>query len=279
VLRGALWRLKQLNTRRTTDVYFVAYPKTGSTWLRFMLGCYLQELHGLDEPPLFDVDRWGRAVKVAGLPGVAFTHRPLEWTAQTADHLTPANVVEPFRGKTVVLLARYPLDALVSLWHHEMKQSHSYEGDLVSFTEDPVLGLDKLLRFYTLWETQSPTLIRYEDMREDPGRELTRALESIGSTPVDDQALAHAVERGSFASMKAMEVSGEVPRYASSGVPIFGTGDTSDPNAFHVRKGEAGGYRSEYPPELVSGYEARIAEQMGDSYGYDAPPVPSQAAV
>ena len=273
-----------MNARRTTGVYFIAYPKTGSTWLRFMLGCYLQEAHGLAEPPLFDdYDRLGRAIPVNRLPGIAFTHEPLTWQSQTAGDLTFANTVEPFRGKKIVLIVRYPLDAVLSHWHQMRTQARTpYEGDLVSFTDDPVFGLEKLLRFYSFWEEArsrgfGASPIRYEDIQEDPAGELSRALDAIGVWPVDAGVLKRAAERASFSSMKAMEESGDVPRYSSSGLPIFATGDRSDPNAFHVRQGKVGGYRSEHPAGVVPRFEQRIAEVMGGWYGYDSPPVAERA--
>jgi hypothetical protein len=272
-------KLRETNARRTVDVFFVGYPKTGNTWLRFMLGSYLQEAHGLAEPPLFDeFDRLGRAKTISNVPGMTFTHEPLEWTSQTAGDLTAANVVERFRGKRVVLLARHPLDALVSMWHQRRTRVEPrYEGDIVSFVDSPVYGLEKLLRFYELWEQAYqpgfPILVvRYEDLRQDPAGQLERVLDFIGAAPAEPAAVGAAVERASFSRMQALERSGGAPRYASSGLGIFATGDPSDPNAFHVRRGEIGGYRDEVPPNVLPGYERRVAAAMGGRYGYDAPP-------
>jgi hypothetical protein len=271
-------KLRETNARRTVDVFFVGYPKTGNTWLRLMLGCYLQEVHGLAEPPLFDeFDRLGRAKTIRDVPGMTFTHEPLEWTSQTADDLTAANVVERFHGKRVVLLARHPLDALVSMWHQRRTRVEPrYDGDIASFVDSPVYGLEKLLRFYELWEQAYRTgfpvlLVRYEDLRRDPAGQFERVLEFIGAQ-LDPAAVEAAVERTSFSRMQELERSGRGPRYASSGLGIFATGDPADPNAFHVRRGEIGGYRDELPPNVLPDYERRVAAAMGGRYGYDAPP-------
>jgi hypothetical protein len=268
-------KLREMNARRTVDVYFVGYPKTGNTWLRFMLGCYVQEVHGLTEPPLFDsFDRLGRARTVGGMPGMTFTHEPLEWSAQTSVDLAAANVVEPFRGKRVALLVRHPLDALVSMWHQERTRVQSrYEDDVVSFIRSPVHGLEKLLRFYDLWKQASWTgfpmlLVRYEDLRRDAAEGLERVLEFAGVAPAMRPAVEAAVERSSFSRMQALERSGRGPRYASSGLDMFATGDRADPDAFHVRRGEVGGYRDEIAREALPALEHRVAEAMGQWYGY-----------
>ena len=53
--------LRKLNHHRTTELYFVGYPKTGNTWVRYMLGQYVQLTCELPELPLFDAtDRLGR---------------------------------------------------------------------------------------------------------------------------------------------------------------------------------------------------------------------------
>jgi hypothetical protein len=278
MLRSALARLRAANSRRTVDVWFIGYPKTGNTWLRFLLGCYVQERQGLPAPPLFDeFDRLGRARRLGDVPRMSFTHEPLEWSRQTAADLTADNVLEPFAGKRVVLLVRHPLDALVSHWHQFRTRAQArYEGDLVAFLDSPVHGLDKLLRFYSLWEPavrrgERVLVVRYEDLRAQPDEQAQRVLSFIGVEPIDVGALAKAIERSSFSSMQAMERSGHEPRYASSGLGIFATGDRSDPNAFHVRRGAIGGYRDELPAEAAAAYERRVAAAMSDGYGYPLP--------
>jgi hypothetical protein len=278
MLRSALARLRSANRRRTVDVWFIGYPKTGNTWLRFLLGCYVQERQGLPSPPLFDeFDRLGRARRRRDVPRMSFTHEPLAWSSQTAADLTEDNVLEPFSGKRVVLLVRHPLDALVSHWHQFRTRAQTrYEGDLVTFLDSPVHGLDKLLRFYSLWEPavrrgERVLVVRYEDMRADADAQAERVLSFLGVDPIDSDALANAVERSSFSSMQAMERSGHQPRYASSGLGIFATGDRSDPNAFHVRRGAIGGYREELSAEATAAYELRVAAAMSNAYGYALP--------
>jgi hypothetical protein len=212
---------------------------------------------------------------------MTFTHEPLEWGSQTAQDLTSANVVEPFRGKRVVLLVRHPLDTLVSSWHQaRLRADPPYEGDVRSFVEQPVHGLEKLLRFYRIWEDAHRAgfpvaLFRYEDARRDAAAQLEHILRFVGVDKPEPAAVGAAVERASFSNMQAMERSGREPRYKSSGLGIFATGDRSVPDAFHVRRGEVGGYRDDLPPDLVPGYERRVAESMAGWYGYKAAATPA----
>ena len=134
--------LRKVNHHRTTELYFVGYPKTGNTWMVYMLGRYVQLLCDLPELPLFDmVDQLGRCQQLCVGPRMRFTHRPLLWHHQRASDLNYGNVIKPFDDKRVVLLVRHPLDTLVSLW---MSRQHvwNYTGDLVEFLEDPVWGTE-----------------------------------------------------------------------------------------------------------------------------------------
>ena len=100
--------LRKLNHHRTTELYFIGYPKAGSTWVRYMLGRYVQLLCRLPDIPLFDAtDRWGRCESFCAGPAMQFTHRPLLWHAQRASDLDYRRVVRPFEDKRVVLQCRH----------------------------------------------------------------------------------------------------------------------------------------------------------------------------
>jgi hypothetical protein len=252
----------------------VGYPKVGNTWLRVTLGRYLYERYALAEMPLMDPAEFGMLAS-SGCQAIGeFTHRPLVWTGQTARDLTVDTVVAPYRSMKTVLLIRHPLDALVSLYMHEKFQNvpSPYPGSLVDFADDPVFGLEKALRFYRLWADGQASvrqlfLWRYEDATADPVAVLARLLEFLGESIALDLVV-KAVAYGSFDNMKAIEASGTLPVFKSSGFRIFATGNPSNPNAFHVRKGAVGGYRHELPPLVLDRLERRVAREMPALFGY-----------
>lgn len=250
----------------------VGYPKVGNTWLRVMLGRYLQTTHGLADLPLLDD---AAALARAGIAAAGeFTHAPLTWETQTPADLTAERVVAPFRHLKVLLLVRHPLDVLVSLHKQETTRNptNPYRGTLVELIEDPVFGLDKLLLFYRLWanhrdDVSDFLLWRYEDARTAPAKALGETLAFLGE-PVDEARIADAADYASFDNMRSMELSGRQPVYRSSGLAIFATGDASNPDALHVRKGKVGGWRDELPPSAAARFEARVRSEMPDLYGY-----------
>ena len=209
--------LRKLNQHRTTELYFVGYPKTGNTWIRYMLGRYVQLMCDLPVSPLFDAtNRWGHCEKFCVGPAMQFTHRPLVWGNQQASDLTYENVIRPFLEKRIVLLVRHPLDTLVSHW---MQRRHRYKGDytgrMIEFIDDPVWGLEKYLRFYTLWfdhrhVAKDFVLIRYEDMRAKPLQVFTHLLGYL-DIPREDEAIKSAVAFADFDSMKKIETTADGP--------------------------------------------------------------------
>jgi len=270
--------MRKLNHHRTTEVYFIGYPKTGNTWLRYMLGRYVQSICDLPDVPLFDAtDRLGRCEIYPAGPAMQFTHRPLVWHNQTATDLVYENVIRPFRNKRVVLLVRHPLDTLVSHWMQQRMQRRTssakgYEGGLPEFLEHAVWGKEKFFRFYSLWfqnreKVRDLLLVRYEDMRADPQRILTQLLAFL-DIPNKEALATQAVLAASFENMREIERSGDVPKYRSSGHSIFATGDVNNPDSFHVRRGQVGGFREYLDDQDVRRLASDIDRSLPGFFGY-----------
>jgi len=268
--------LRKLNHHRTTELYFVGYPKTGNTWIRYMLGRYVQLICGTAQAPLFDAtDSLGRCKRYCVGPAMHFTHRPLLWHRQTPDDLTYANVIAPYENKRVVLLIRHPLDVIVSHWMQRLHRVHDdYTGSLMQMVDDPVWGLDKQFRFYSLWcqhrdRVKNFKLVRYEDMRANPQSVFRDVLASLG-IPAQEDALAQAVTDADFESMKKVELSGAAPTYPSSGFNIFAHGELKEKNddALHVRRGAVGGFYDYLSTEDARRLLALIATRLPAFYGY-----------
>lgn len=265
---------------RTAEEQFsfvaVGYPKVGNTWLRVTLGRYMQKLAGLPELPLFELGQSMQLSKTVGSAGAGyFTHAPLEWTTQTASELNCENVVRPFQKQKVILLVRHPLDAVVSHYMHnsyKVEDGSRFTGSLDDFAEDQVFGLDKLLKFYEVWreglgQVRACLLWRYEDARRDPLNSLQRVVRFI-DLPIDQTAAKDAVDFSSFENMKSIESSGASLAYKSSGFEVFGGGDRSEPNAFHVRNGRVGEYKTKFSPDRLRVYERVVSERLSNFFGY-----------
>jgi len=266
--------LRKLNHHRTTELYFVGFPKTGSTWVRYMLGRYVQLHCNLLYLPLFDAtDSMGRCERFCVGPAMQFTHRPLRWDGQRATDLDYEKVVRPFQDKRVVLLIRHPLDTLVSLWmQRKHRGKENYTGELSDLLEDPIWGLEKYLSFYSLWfqhrdRVQDLLLLRYEDMRADARSVFAGLLKHL-NIPQQVEPLGRAVADADFDSMNKMELSGDVPKYRSSGQSIFASGDRNNADAFHVRRGKVGGFYDYLQPKDADRLLELIDRRLPGYFGY-----------
>ena len=237
-----------------------------------MLGRYVQLLCGLAKLPLFDAtDALGRCERYCVGPTMQFTHRPLIWHGQCAADLNYDNVIKPFQDKRVVLLFRCPLDALVSLWMQRRHRSgENYSGNLPEFLEAPVWGLEKYFEFYSQWfqhrdHVRDLYLLRYEDTRKDPSAVFGRLLDFL-AIPRNDDAFQQAVADSDFERMKKVELSGDAPKYESSGRSIFASGDLSNVDALHVRRGKVGGYHDYLEQKDAVRFEAIVAHRLPDFF-------------
>jgi hypothetical protein len=253
----------------------VGYPKVGNTWLRMTLGRYVEKLANLPELPLFEPNDAADLKKAIGPQATGyFTHAPLEWDTQVADDLSFENTVRPFLHQKVILLTRHPLDALLSLHKQQLYRTghdQSWDGP-AAFLEDRVFGLEKFIKFYELWfqsrhAVAGLLLWRYENAKANP-EDYFRKTVSFLDLPIKEEAVTDAVRFASFDSMKKMEMSQTGPSYRTSGFGIFATGDRSNPDAFHVRKGKVGGFRDELTPDEVARFEAVIKERLPSFYEY-----------
>jgi hypothetical protein len=266
---------KSMPTEGSFDVYVVSYPKCGATWTRVLLGKYVQLITGSASLPLFDGALYDPLVAQI-TPRIKFTHQPLLWDRQRAADLNPGNTIAPFGRAKVILIVRYPLDALLSSHAQWTNQLGATMDDLQSFLVDPIHGIEKLLKFHQLWakhrtEVREFLSVRYEGMLQSAPAEMRRLLTFVG-LPVDEALLAQAVAFASFDSMRKMQISPDVPVYPTSGLPIFGSIDVSNPATFLVRRGVAGGYRDFLSPAQYEPLEELIAREMDPIFGYQRPP-------
>lgn len=219
VARHQLIRLRQLGLT-SADAVLVSYPKSGSTWVRFLLGHVLS-----GEEVDFDsvrgaLPRIGRHRGAPRLlPGggrLVRTHEPLDALARRP-------------RQPVVYLVRDGRDVAVSYLHH-LRRVGSFEGDLAAFLPRLLSdGVDS----YGPWHAHvlgalasrdqggSPLLIvRYEDLRRDTVGELARIVAFLGIEP-DTGRVERAVAANSKARMRAKEQTSRLLRSQSTdGSPL-----------------------------------------------------------
>jgi hypothetical protein len=230
------------------DVFIVSYPKSGNTWTRFLLGNLIYE----DEPITF-------ANVEDRLPSLyLYSNRKLRNLPRI---LKSHDCFDP-RYRTVIYVVRDPRDVLVSAYHYALKlkilpKNHPIEDFIPALLDgtfqsgvlvDPRWGSwhDNVASWLAMRHNRKFLLLRYEDMLEDPERELVKVAEFL-EIPVTPARLERAVELSSATQMRKLE------KTQSSGWAL--TKNTRSDIAF-VRKACAGTWESELSPVCVEKIEA-----------------------
>ncbi|MBL8660765.1 MAG: sulfotransferase domain-containing protein [Rhodospirillales bacterium] len=252
------------------DVVIVSFGKSGRTWLRVMLSRVYQVKHGLAQRHLIGFDNLH--ARNRQIPRVFFTH-----DNYLKDFTGHADTKEDYYDKKVVLLVRSPADVAVSQyfqWKYRMRPTkkviNNYpdaDVSLYDFVMRPNAGLPKVIEFMNGWARELPRLkhllvVRYEDMRADPGEVLGRIVDFIG-TPATPAEIEEAVRFASVENMRALE---QKRVFWLSGGRMVAK-DRKNPNTFKVRRAKVGGYREDFSEEQTRRIDEMIATSLDPVFG------------
>jgi alcohol sulfotransferase len=268
VRSAARWgRRKMLDLRLAikaaeVDAFLVSYPKSGRTWLRFLLSCYLADLYHLPVEtdlkttfqvlPNFDLDPERGLPAFIGdrssppCPLIAVSHRQFDRRL--------------FARTRVVMLVRDPRDVCVSAYFHQTRHKHRFAGTLHEFIGDPQFGIGSIIDYHNGWAAGLypgvALIISYEELSRDPQEAVLRILHYLG-IPADEGLIDRAIERAAFDRMKQDEKRTQIPGH---------TYDPTDAESSRVRKGKVGGF-GEY---LDTEQQLRISSMLRNGLSQEA---------
>jgi hypothetical protein len=244
------WRHRTLTPE---DAFLAAYPRSGTTWLRFLL---FEALTGRESA--FGVVR--DAVPSVGHQDGARAVLPSGGRiVQTHERFCD-------RDRPVVYIVRDARSVVVSEYRWQ-KRSRFFSGSLDHFVDDFLSGecnpwgpWDAHVNY---WQGSIAArrdrllLIRYEDLRRATEECFSAILSFLGAR-VDETGLGEAVAHNSLEGMRAKQQRAREPRDGSVGArtTFVGTGSTE-------------GWREILGPEHVAALEERFGPTLR-SLGYDS---------
>lgn len=263
------------------DWLLVSWGKSGRTWLRVMLSRVYQLQFGLPDYHMLDFDNLEKMDSRA--PKVFFTHG--NYLRDYTGHGYDTKV--DFIGKKIVFLARDPRDVAVSQyfqWRYRMRPNkkrlndyppHGEDLQVFDFVMHEEQGLPRIISYFNAWMDWVPKLgdvlvVRYEDMRRDPGEVLARVLEFTG-TPATDEQVRDAVEFAAFDNLKKMEEKSSFPLWRT-GLRLI-PGEKGNPDSYKVRRAKVGGYRDYFTDEQVEAIDRMVDTGLAPELGYGKAPV------
>jgi alcohol sulfotransferase len=218
------------------DAFLVSYPKSGRTWLRYILSHYLAGLAELGfEPDLnstFRVLPNFDLLPDRGLP--AFVGKSERLPLIAVSHLAYAPAL--FHRRPVILKVRDPRDVTVSAYFHQTRQKRRFSGTMADFIEDPDLGVPAIIAYHNGWANalleRKHLVVSYERLRADPHKESAAILDFL-DLPIDRGLLEAAIAAGDFDRMRSLEIEDGIPGHRY---------DRLDGEALRMRKGKVGGF-------------------------------------
>lgn len=240
------------------DTFLVSYPKSGRTWLRYLLSCYFAEVAGLGfEPDLTTTFRV--------LPN--FDRDPVRgigaFVGEGAGGVMPLILVSHlgfnrrlFLDRPVIFLVRDPRDVIVSAYFHATRHKKVFAGDIGAFLDDPAYGLPALFRFLNGWADglagRRHILVSYEEML-DGSEETVRAILRFCGVAVDGEALRKAIAAARFDRMRDKERDQGIPGHDY---------DRNDTQSMRMRSGKAGGFDAWLSAEQAALILARCQREL-----------------
>ena len=253
------------------DAIVLSIPKSGRTWLRAFVSAYFCKRYGFEMT--LEPERYGHAA----IPRIIYSHDTFEqrtkaeriWDTLRGKYLIPA---AELRRARILLLARDPRDAFVSLFVQTTRRVHENSEELKrksasELLRDPAFGIRSIVEVMNGWLAELAaqpnfTLFRYETLRANPAEGFRNVLAALGESEIDEEAFAHALAFSDFGNMKKLEQQGAFES------KILRAGDVRDPESFKVRRGKVGGFR-EYLSVEDQQYAAGALRELDPRFGYN----------
>ncbi|XP_071975677.1 sulfotransferase 1C1-like isoform X3 [Engystomops pustulosus] len=228
---------------RDGDIVVASYPKSGTTWMQEIL-----DLIVLDG----DVARSLRAPCFIKVPFLEMGHTSLEVAESMPSprilktHL-PVQLVPPSfweKDVKVVYVARNPKDCMVSYYYfHKMDQTMADPGTWEDFFSNFMSGkvtwgdwFDHVIGWWKAKDHHKILYIFYEDMIEDPRREILKVMKFLGKDFPED-VVQKILQHTSFKSMK----NNPVVNFSCLPESVFDQSVTS-----FMRKGTVGDWKNHF---------------------------------
>ena len=242
---------------RQTDIFLVGHPKSGNTWLAYMLAIVLNDdsssrvtLGNIKEysPVIHGSDSQIANYQLIASPRVFRNELP---------------VYTGLYPKTIYLI-RDPRAVLTSYFHMYRTYFNDFETTMEGFVAEyisqgcinrfePVVRWDKQVLEWLERSKNDPrvTIVKYEDMVRNRGAVFKQVLDSA-QIPYTRRILDLAVQRGDFQAMRSTE-----EKHGAASYP----GEIGKRGRF-IRRGKIDGWKDEMDRSIVERIEKEFAVAM-----------------
>lgn len=217
---------------RTNDYFLISFPKSGNTWVRFLLANLLKENNEIitlknvgDYVPDIHIENQRKNMADAGS---LFNRLPFRFV-KTHDEYLPY-----YKDKKVIYIVRDGRDTLNSYFYYvnARREQKVSMRDLISSTSNAhYTGWSKHVLGWKRGTCERKIILKYEDMISNAYIEVKKMLEFI-EWPADDDKVCEAIASASFDKLKQIEEkyggANEKRTEEGKSTPFFRKGVTKD---------------------------------------------------
>lgn len=187
---------------RSQDVYLVSFPRSGNTWVRFILCNYLilneldiKEINDFkmleDLTPAFGAYNLLRRWPYKSIPRFVKTHKPFNSFLS--------------RPQNNIYIMRDPREIMVSYYHFMVARTHApYRKDFSQFIHDTRYGLPACIKHYNSWRNHLILVLHYEKLKEQTYLFMRSIFSTLGIS-INEDTLKEAISLSSIEHMKLIE--------------------------------------------------------------------------
>lgn len=188
--------------RRHDDIYIVSYPKSGNTWLLFLIANTILKYLGIE----YNVNLFNIHAVIPDVHNSRDIPNELQFTPFRRIIKNHSNY-NPYYNQ-MYLLIRNPSDVMVSYYYFK-KSLNQIDMSLSKFIRNKSYGIENWVRHIESWfEMSTPSqqirLIHYENLKKEPFEELSKLFNTMGFE-IDPEIINFAIDRSSFEYMKTIE--------------------------------------------------------------------------
>lgn len=235
-------------TIRPTDLFICSYPKSGTTWIGYLLAQLLKQ----DADEQLGLDSFNRYVPDVNL--IYARRAPLaDFASLSSPRFFLCHAAYDAMLPNVVYVLRDPRDVLVSYYHYNRFLNKKFDLTLADYLRAdnrwPCDWNEHVESWLTPKRHPRMIVVRYEDLHTDTAGAIHRILTLAGITVVASRIQA-AIDAARFDRMRLVEEKFGVSNKAGDPVERF------------VRKGKVGSWREEMGPKEREIFERRYGRLM-----------------
>lgn len=241
--------------------FVFSYPKSGRTWLRFILANYLNDIYGLgleiDMNSMFNLLPNNGQDPLRGLPAYKYAeNEPVPLIV--FDHTYFDQAISNFKS---VFILRNALDTIVSQYFQMTYRIGSFQGTLTDFVRQSSASVTPFVDYLNSWAgylnnaSENHLLITYENLHTSIEETVSKVLDFL-NLPCEKEQLKSAIELSTFARMKKIEI--------SKGFPNPNIQFNAN-NALRAREGAVGGFTKHLNEDDIAFIRAELKERLSDA--------------